>query len=326
MQQGLADIRSAIANGTFDQSGYDSNTIGDMISDMIDKAIEAGDQSQAEADLDFLLRLPGVDGYIIAGVCYNVAIMGNQRAFNILRGRLEAEKIQVTADLAYLRESRPDILRLFMSSIALDQIIIGCEDNGIPPDRWIDDYAIDPEHQWRLYTAHYRRMAESDRPDAEAAQIELERRVSEFATDKSFAAAFVCSETEYLLQVVKNPEVQAQLLSRYMEAIFEIPFLTPFTFRQHLAVGDVVLADPALATQENIKFFEDSVAACAEALHDAGMDASELKMDQLSWRLSLKQHYGATPQELIGYLDLQISQILAADTPELPKDIELHVV
>jgi hypothetical protein len=314
VEYGLEDVRGAIAAGTFDQSGYDGEIVGFIVEDTLADALRAGDQEQAEADLDFLLQIPNIYEDLLTEACYNVAITGNQHAFDILRGRLEAGKKQAIAGQAALRDAMPSMRRLVYAFTSLDEVVKACESHDTPPDTWIDLYAVDAEHRWQLYTAHYRRLAESSKPEAAVAQARFEQKAQEFVTDDSLDPAFVFSDTEYLLSVVKNPELQAKILARFYQVTGKM-MLTQTTFMQFLGVGNAVLENTALATQENIEIFENTIALAADMLHEAGIDPYEITHLQLSWRMALKQYYGSSPQELVDYLDLQTSQMLAADIP-----------
>src|SRR5581483_12424679 len=157
---GIEAIRALVTAGTFDESEYDREPIQYILKDRIVEAAKGGDQDQAEADLDLLSQLSGVDGRpdVIAQACYaTIVATSSQYAFNVLRRHLESERSQTIEKIASLVESRPDIWRPFIPLVILEELIRACEGSGTPPDTWINEYAIDAGHRWKLYAAHYLR-------------------------------------------------------------------------------------------------------------------------------------------------------------------------
>ena len=315
VQEELTDIQARITAG--EPVDYDSNVVGLVIADMAVTAAKSGDLPEAEAQLDSLIRLPEIYDFTLAQACYPVAALGSQRAFNILRGKLEAEKVQATAEVAASRENSPQFLYPYVSAMALDSVIVACEENNVSPDGWIEAYAISKEYKWQWYANHYARGAKAGQPNAVAQQERLDEKATELLEGGDFEPTFLYHNAWYLLRVVKNPDLRSQLLKRYMDITAQIS-LNPVSFNSHILVGSAVLEDPILATQENVEFFEVTADSCAQVLQDTGMDPFVLMRDQLSWRMTQKRHNGAEPQELIEYLDLHISQMLMSDIPDAP--------
>lgn len=318
VQRGLADVHAMVMNGKLEGSTYNDMALEALVSGRVTEAVNAGDLSRAEAELDFLTCLPEVDGGIVAGACFTLGDAGSRYAFDILRKQLQDEKADSISEAVSQSEPHP-----YIFSGLLEGVILACEQRSIPPNAWIDAYAINAEHRWKLYVAHYGRKALSEEPEAEgASQAALERITSELLSSGTFADSFIYDQTEHLLPVVKSPELRSSLLERYQEIANNMSF-TQETLKQYVDVGSrVLLAGSALATPENIASFEATINKATEALQGvAGMDSFDVTYDQLYWQLLLKKHHGAAPQEFIDYLDLQTSHLLAADIPETSDDL-----
>jgi hypothetical protein len=308
----LGEIQAAIANGTFDELNYTGSIVGYVVGDMIDEAVAANDGTAAEAGLDLMLQLPDVSSIDVADSCYAVASSGSERAFEVLKGRLEYERSEAIAEM-------PENMRPYGQSQTLERVIRACQDSDTLPNTWIDTYAVNAEHRWLLYAQHYARMARRGTPEAAANQTGLERKIGEFLEDESFDAAFVYEETSFLIRSTKRPDLKERILERYLEATREVR-LDSRSFNQLMSVAGAVLEDHDLGTPQNVTLFENLVSRCADLLREAGMDSFGLIQDQLAWQMAVKRRSGATPQELVDHLDNQVGKMLASDVPETTLD------
>lgn len=201
-----------------------------------------------------------------------------------------------------------------------------CERSQLPPNGWIDNYATDPLSRWQLYAAHYRRLAQLG--DADAQEV-LHDRILEFIAGMgdTFLLGAIIGETPALLKSCKNPDLQDELIERFIAAqgvlLGLMPDMQPDqkpnipTFYAMLDVADQLLPhadveyDQLWWSSEELMEMPPILAldrlmgiavGCMDSWGDnpAEFDGGErILNDYIKWMLRLQIHFGAEPQEIL---------------------------
>lgn len=289
-------LRGRIANGTYPTDidllkGTDLLAAKALTTTLIQEATEHGDTTRLDDYVESLLALavPGDSPVTETIGFFTAAAAGNERAATVLHGLLQIEK--EAEDWRQDQYALPEVPRTPM----LDVVVRLCGKAAIPPDHWIDTYAMDAEHAWTLYARHYQDLIKAGAE--EGAYLEgLEERVAtgvgglsdEWAT-KVLPAG--------VLPYIRRSDLRESVLERYIDTLSLHPPTDVNSLRRLEHVFSEVARDPAFADRGDVvDDLGELIASCTDAL---GLSVTGFA----TWKVDARLFRGASPQEALTYLN-----------------------
>ena len=314
VQQTVDDLpRKFVLGESIDQP----SSITPILIDMAIDAAREGSVSDAEEYVASLLYLSDhkINEANVKPL-YLATRMDSQPSRTFLHKKLAEEK-KKTAKI--FTQSRPENRYDYMdsSSTKLRNVAEVCEALGESAEEWIETYAINDEHRWKLYTDHYKRLDQKEGRNTELYQQLLNDKATELL-DGTYESDFQSFATWYMLKTVKDPEIKTRLLARFKETTELEGKASPSfaSFNRLSSIGEAMLDDETLQSGENIEFFTRHLETSAQKLRDSGIEPFHLMRARLRWDLALKRESDqATPEELIDFLDLRIGEMMSEGSP-----------
>lgn len=307
----LDSIWGRLSKGKIEES--DATIAGSILLDMVKDAAEAENLPEVEANIGKLIDLHDRTS-TMTDACMIAIGTSSQNAFNILGNILETEKTQGLEESAYWGAEKP--AGRYIITDVLSRVIQISEDRGVPPNNWIDTYAINEDHRWELYVQHFHRQARKGDAQSDGYQLQLEHKIAELLDETKVSSTAAFYKIANTIELVSDPDLRHKLASRFMDSSEVL--LTEETFYCLIEFGSGILKSPNLTASdmETVTIIADAIESDAAAMQEVGIDPFYLIRYQLPWKMRLKQFNGGLPHEIVAELDHQIGKMLSLNIPD----------
>jgi hypothetical protein len=246
--------------------------------------------------------------------------VGNERALMNVEGQLEAEKLNLEQKFQNPGTTARNISRQSLNT-KLYYLAEVWAQQGNDPTNWINEFSVNNLQAFTLELRSAYSLSEHYKDGSLEAKMAADQRLNDtiqrLLTDE-FPADFLDESLRTALAYAKDDQLRGELVDQYLERMSTRSTVTWNQCRNHIAVANDVVKNPALATPERITVFEREIDYMADAFAKNGKDQFAIHKATLWWRINLGEHSNATPAEVIENIDLQVAKMLSGDIREEP--------
>jgi hypothetical protein len=312
-----ARIMDEVTQGVTEEHSRDT-PLDIVVAGLTIEAADADDIAAVEKYVEVMKGLYGISDAIRTIAYCAGARVGSVPTVELLNNTLAQEKTQaLNSILSWRSDPKRFYIDPHYEQTALFNVANALAAHYIPPDVWINNYALDDEHHWTVTVAHHRHMAGLEKGDQSLHKTALNIKIAELADNPMYDGLFVYGQTYQALGMTDDPAVRARLVDRFIEAGGAV-LLNLETFEKIISVGECLMrdADPAVATPGRVEYFESTVAHCVASTQILSMPAADVARNLVRWNAAIARYHGADASTIVSVIDAQTRIALEVATTD----------